>query len=830
MAWKPADEASHFAKLGQWCLDNQLFAEGAEAIESALALGDTSRTTHMLQVKAYALEAYPDDLRTIYVAADNFRVAKLDASTMPLRVAAATRAAELALEYLRANSTFQPGPQWNPEDPVDLSVKTLNTTLRILCAAYESDYLDRHPDDLAALRHAIQPLIADLAARLTPMPPSLVRGAFLHYRAYYAGIWNDKPEEALALYREILKGGEVDGAWAREQLFAPAQRQPYLDLPDGVPQPVAPSWIRMTAPWIVAWDGRTPDETKHLWQSFVQQLASSPNLLDQCDAMKFEVCSDQTEAARDAVGVRFVGFLQNHPEILSGPQKEEFCEGAQALLGTLGQKATEDLRPALIQFVANLMHRHVPLTAGWIGDMTDFVYGPHADDSTPKLLAALNDYSAWCGKQNPRDGEVVRALDQLRAIIFRAKPELVPSTAPPDHPLTISKFWKLDHPPDVRNGDARTLIDPRTLAVQGQTAWVLAMLRPGKIVSFDTSTMQTVQTVDLPTDLVSRQHTSRAHHRYLEVTPDWIALGAESMAMLYSRSSGQWIKLDVPPSCYKPRWTGGHLYLLYDAERGGRISPVFADDPVAAGSGVIGVLLPGGACQVLISSRRVPPQNALDGQLLSEPIDIWTSATGTSLSFYGQPVYSCPTGKNDWTPLPGTPPIRRGKVTSSGFLTEENFTGGHYGKLVLHGEGPARVLLSDEGAAEWNFPKDSGFDMEHAMLFSCPIIRGHDLCIFANLKAGPAVGEQPYLIYFAEGRKEGLPIPLSFDYTEVSDPALVKARPLATAYEALAPTDAGVMIPEPNLRGFWLLPWSDIDAWRAKSMASVTVRPVEVTK
>jgi hypothetical protein len=59
---------------------------------------------------------------------------------------------------------------------------------------------------------------------------------------------------------------------------------------------------------------------------------------------------------------------------------------------------------------------------------------------------------------------------------------------------------------------------------------------------------------------------------------------------------------------------------------------------------------------------------------------------------------------------------------------------------------------------------------------------------------------------------------------------LVKARPLATAYEALAPTDAGVMIPEPNLRGFWLLPWSDIDAWRAKSMASVTVRPVEVTK
>ncbi|MEI9997782.1 MAG: hypothetical protein WDO13_00695 [Verrucomicrobiota bacterium] len=167
-----------------------------------------------------------------------------------------------------------------------------------MCAAYEDDYLHTHPDDLAALRHAIQPLMADLAAKLTPTPPSIVRGALLHYRAYYAGLWNEKPEQTLALYREILKGGEVDGAWAREQLFqATPPRQPFLDLPDGVPQPEAPSWIRMAAPWIVAWDGRTPEQMRQLWQAFVRQLAASPDLLEQCDAMKFEVCSDQTEAA-----------------------------------------------------------------------------------------------------------------------------------------------------------------------------------------------------------------------------------------------------------------------------------------------------------------------------------------------------------------------------------------------------------------------------------------------------------------------------------------------------------------------------------------------------
>ncbi len=33
------------------------------------------------------------------------------------------------------------------------------------------------------------------------------------------------------------------------------------------------------------------------------------------------------------------------------------------------------------------MHHHVPLTAGWIEAMTDFVYGPYSDDSASKLLA-----------------------------------------------------------------------------------------------------------------------------------------------------------------------------------------------------------------------------------------------------------------------------------------------------------------------------------------------------------------------------------------------------------------------------------------------------------
>ncbi len=152
-----------------------------------------------------------------------------------------------------------------------------------------------------------------------------------------------------------------------------------------------------------------------------------------------------------------------------------------------------------------------------------------------------------------------------------------------------------------------------------------------------------------------------------------------------------------------------------------------------SGSGVIRVSLPNGGCEDLVSSRRVPPQNTLDGRPLGEPIDLWTSAAGLRLSFYNQPIYTMPAGKSDWTPLTDVPPVKRGKVT-------------------------------------------------------------------------PA----------ANGQKEDLRIPLSFDYGQVNDPALNRARPLSISFTALNATDAGVLLPEFTHRGFWLLPWADIDAYRAK--------------
>ncbi|MEI9997784.1 MAG: hypothetical protein WDO13_00705 [Verrucomicrobiota bacterium] len=122
----------------------------------------------------------------------------------------------------------------------------------------------------------------------------------------------------------------------------------------------------------------------------------------------------------------------------------------------------------------------------------------------------MNDYEGWCEKHQPGDG-IMRGPRSSARHDLRAKPALVPSAPPPANPLAISRFWKLDGTPGAAGDDSRSFVDPRTLVVQGQTAWVMTLLQPGKVVGFDTSTMQTVQTIEVPAELVPRQHTSRAH-------------------------------------------------------------------------------------------------------------------------------------------------------------------------------------------------------------------------------------------------------------------------------------------------------------------------------
>ncbi len=200
-AWQPGAEADRFAALGKWCLDNRLYDEGAEAIESALALGNTSRTTRLLQIRSYVLLAYPDELQdtdAIYGTG----LGGVDLASMPARVQAGAEAAELTCAYMDANRDFS-SAEVDLEDPAQLSRPVLNNLLRTLRLAYDKGYARDHADDVATLRHAVQKLIA----RMEQMPVKNAAGNedyFLKSKIDYAAFWHETPEATLAYYRELL--------------------------------------------------------------------------------------------------------------------------------------------------------------------------------------------------------------------------------------------------------------------------------------------------------------------------------------------------------------------------------------------------------------------------------------------------------------------------------------------------------------------------------------------------------------------------------------------------------------------------------------------------
>jgi hypothetical protein len=136
--WNRNEEANHFASLGKWCLDNGLPEEGAEALGSALALGDTSPTTRLLQAKAYGLVAYPDDLHALYPHVDSYRADAITPDSLPERVQAGRLAAALMRDYL-ANNRVAAGPPSDAQDPVDLGVRLLYNCVRLLRSCYEND-------------------------------------------------------------------------------------------------------------------------------------------------------------------------------------------------------------------------------------------------------------------------------------------------------------------------------------------------------------------------------------------------------------------------------------------------------------------------------------------------------------------------------------------------------------------------------------------------------------------------------------------------------------------------------------------------------------------
>jgi hypothetical protein len=839
--WTPADEARHFAELAKWCLDNGLAQEGAEAIESALALGGNSRTTQMLQVKAYATEAYPDGAngfsRHFVSDIDAYHEEVVAPDALFHRVEAAWMAATLMREYLDENRDG-PSPAWDSENPVDLGIPVFYNCLRALRAAYDNGFQKTHGDTLLELRRVIQKLIHQLDARLLPQPNTLLaKRAYLSHRDYYAGLWHDSPEYTIQFYRENLSPKMYKTAIRNNLYRYDTLHPPFLDDDTATDSDQEVQLLHSApdfcgTPFIVAWDGGRANDVTAIWRKFLDELAASSDPVLQADSLKLELKSTLSDAGRNACVARFVVFIQQHADLLSAPRAKPFVAGIDNFFYWTERQDNADARQKLTALYLSLLQKHVNLPPAWIDAGTRFFYGGDkvTTDEARELLSSLDDYTTWYSSRTPQstyDQQVLRALAQTRQIFFRAKPELMPATEQANA-LPVTRFWSSA---DLATGELGAgsphslFVGQGTVTVSENRLWFMTAHPPYQIFSVDPATLEVAATYTIPDEMESLKTGGRMNIQRLDVSPQWLAAGVDDKFFLCSRADNQWRELNVPPFIYTPRFVGQELYLLYRPTYDPRTNRLASE-----GSGLMHVALPGVTVENVVSSRRVPPQTALDGKPLGTPLDLWISQSGLTLAVNSESppfqTYATPLGKNSWTLLATAPSVGDVRVTDGGALIGTGKTSGFFAQLRFIGANGNTLLLAYPDFAAnyppekplWNLPEDLRLNPPGEIEQISAIMRGEDLVLYNNRRNGMADGKEASLYYFAKGRKDGIKIPLAYDVDTMksSRPGWVQTPTPVLNFASLQSTDYCVVIYGLGDPGFWVIPWSDIDAYRAK--------------
>jgi hypothetical protein len=852
--WQPAAEAAHYAELGKWCLDNRLFEEGAQAIETALALGDNSVSTNVLQIRAYTSLAYPDEAPDAFEFYDP-NGKPPDAESVPDRVKSGTTAVELVSRYLSANS--KPSVQVAAsEDPVTLSLNVVNNCLRLLRYAYQKGFAGTDKDDVATLRHDLQKLLATLDAARASMP-SFAGDRLLKYEVRYVPFWHETPEETIAYYRDLLNRS-TDGVAIRDELitnfylhlhpiYLPPEAQLKLLNPTNDPRMLNLGDWYVGSPRVIAWDDRPADDVVAKWNDFLRDLNASPDPVLQSDAIKFQSCPVYNlNEPNPLLGTLLVEFLEKNQQSISGHRGNDLVAGL-SLAFTMDVAPDKTNLDRLRTLGEALLQQKAVLPSEWIL-LLPHIYHEAPPDLAARVVASLDDYGKWYQTQVPQDPSMVEALVHARKSLseLAGVPDNSPGGVGPGSvtpgggdSIVVNRRWpqNLSEPfPQRMHSNAYT----PSMIIAENKVWTLMM--GGKMVQcIDPSTLQSVNTFPLSVKGTETPDPTRPTSAFLGVTPQFLVATAAGQVMLCSRSDQSCRTLDVPPSNYKPCWVNQQLYLIYDA--GAQLKRIQEESESAdsASSGLIRVSLPDGAIENLVSTRRIPPQSPLDGKPLGFPLNLWSSSTGLMLAVMGKSpafqVFGTPAGKNDWAPVTSDSILCDVKTGDGGMLVGKGIDGHGFAQLVLMNGTDSQVLLSnparmpsgDNSSPRWDLPDDLRTMSPQVQCRCSAVMRGNDLCLYSVTRGDTGTTFDACLYYFAHGQKSGTKIPLKFAFAELAGATTPQEKMMAAVqsviqdFQSLQATNYGlVIVQEFSVGGFCVIPWGDVDACLGTHKISVS--------
>jgi hypothetical protein len=540
-----------------------------------------------------------------------------------------------------------------------------------------------------------------------------------------------------------------------------------------------------------------------------------------------------------------MSLLEAHPDELNGRTGYLVFADIQHMLAYNNAYPVDEAdTPRLLRIMVGIFQQRVQIT----DNLLSCAHGlcqrySLTEDQSHALLEALNGYAEWYTalpqSAKTKENRLQAAFEPLREQILAKFPRLTPHST--EDRLTVSHFFMGSAAMKKRfsgeRGVSTFTYNTRSVTICEDKVWMAASCNGEYFISLDLATQEVTAIPYPPEGSPVWSQWAQSLSYYSDISEEWIVIGSRPDVLACHRPSKTWKRLNLPPSRYCPRLLGGYLYLLFDAERGDKLTPNGDEElKLVKGSGVLRMKLPDGPLETLANSRRTPAETSLDGKPMGVPREIWMTDKGLTLCMDADVFPDFRTvyldeEKKDWVTYKSENRRTVIKRTDGGCLVIKGVGGKAFYQIALMGPKGVEMLVANPADTEstwpmkprWNIPKGLCKEFNQGSGVVSPVMRGEDLCVYRQESRGPSADAAASLYYFAAGQTEGMRIPLDFDTNALATRGVhdFALPPRSTAFShpevdshSVQATSYGLVIASCVFDGFWIIPWVDVDAYR----------------
>lgn len=852
--WSPAVEAREYEELGWWLLSQRLAPQAVQALEAAIALGDTAREAAIARVMAYAACAGSGILSKTITWRDYPDNPPPTSTDFPLKLQSATRALDLAYELLHSGTFPMPDSDGIVREGPMLGISALKCALSVLRAVQQVQLHAKYLTEVTTLRESVRRMVAaiDLSPRKDYRPYLLLK---ICHAAYICS----SPEQTLQVYKAALATTPYPATpdpnvrpWDLElreclaslesgmhgpvlgRLNAPAQTVP----PSFLPVPAGPI-LRVTylhgrenpgAQRLIDWTKADQSEVTRLWNDYVQSLQASPSMVEKADGLSFEFHSLRSGEARLRMLNRFLDMLEEHRAELTTHEGLCLRRSLDISFVNLGASATREAGPTwlrTLRLLTDLFAKEQWLPQDWfsalfwVGELNIKALVPETEMRA--LLEAVVSYQARASRDRRWTTEVAKTFDwelgRLRILWQRIQSTPKPTTVS----FRAAAFWTPHGTPLVSLAP-RGLVIRRALAPDHDHIWVPTS---SGLIRLQTLTRQSEWMGGPPS-------TERTAFTTVAADQDSVWLGSSETVWKVDRTSHHWTKSELPKAKYQVRTINGDCFVSFgkhDMPRG-----------TGAEGESVGKLTANGV-QWMMATRRRPSMNPLDNLRVAELlgcapgprgaawvlINGFSTATGPIVSFFDLAAKdsATPTLRLDNLSPTIVPDGQRTLVWAQPRFVQSV---AQVWLLDPAKSAPEPLLLETAPAQgqtrpRWAYPDTFRADAGRVKVSYMPVMHGNEMWVVRlEIRREDMWRSHMDLFAFTPDRSTAVRIPVALSLSEEEIGRLPGKRERRAEVDAelgqpdihngqVAANDHHLAISCSQFDGIWLLAWEELREW-----------------